>query len=51
MSAPFGVDGAFVFMEIVMENIKAMGLMSQVAKGLLNHSGSATAAFGYWQGG
>jgi len=27
-----------------MENIKAMGLMSQVAKGLLNHSDSATAA-------
>ena len=27
-----------------MKNIKAMGLMSQVAKGLLNHSGSATAA-------
>jgi len=27
-----------------MENIKAMGLMSQVAKGLLNHSGLATAA-------
>jgi len=26
-----------------MENIKAMGLMSQVAMGLLNHSGSATA--------
>ena len=27
-----------------MKNIKAMGLMSQVAQGLLNHSGSATAA-------
>lgn len=27
-----------------MENVKAMGLMAQVAKGLLNHSGSATAA-------
>ena len=27
-----------------MENIKAMGLMSQVARGLLNHSSSATAA-------
>jgi len=27
-----------------MENIKAMGLMSQVAKGLLNHSSSSTAA-------
>ena len=26
-----------------MENIKAMGLMLQVAKGLLNHSGFATA--------
>ena len=27
-----------------MENVKAMGLMAQVAKGLLNHGGSATVA-------
>jgi hypothetical protein len=36
--------GIFVFMEVDMKNIKAMGLMTQVAKGLLNHSGQSTAA-------
>jgi hypothetical protein len=35
--------GIFMFMEAIVENIKAMGLMAQVARGLLNHSSHETA--------